>query len=56
MVGYKQLRELDYVKGGICQERSEIARAITLVESINAGYRDFAHSDLNRLSPSGWAC
>ncbi|MDC1427580.1 methylmalonyl Co-A mutase-associated GTPase MeaB [Rhodospirillaceae bacterium] len=51
MVGYKQLREIDYVQGVISQDRSVLARAITLVESIHAGHRDLADSVLTSLLP-----
>ena len=51
MVGYKQLTKTDYVQGVISQNRSVLARAITLVESIHVDHRDLADCVLTNLLP-----
>ena len=51
MVANKQLTETDYVEGVIGQDRSILARAITLVESIHVDHRVLADSVLTRLLP-----
>ena len=51
MVGYKQLTKTDYVQGVISQNRSVLARAITLVESIHVDHRDLADCVLTSLLP-----
>ena len=47
----KQLTETDYVEGVIGQDRSILARAITLVESIHVDHRVLADSVLTKLLP-----
>ena len=42
MVAIKQLTETDYVEGVINQDRSVLARAITLIESTHADHRALA--------------
>ena len=49
MVVNKQLTETDYVEGVISQDRSILARAITLVESIHVDHRVLADSVLTKL-------
>ena len=49
MVANKQLTETDYVEGVISQDRSILARAITLVESIHVDHRVLADSVLTKL-------
>ena len=51
MVANKQLTETDYVEGVIGQDRSILARAITLVESIHVDHRVLADSVLTKLLP-----
>ena len=51
MVTIKQLTETDYVEGVINQDRSVLARAITLIESTHADHRALADSVLTRLLP-----
>ena len=46
MVPIKQLTETDYVEGVINQDRSVLARAITLIESTHADHRALADSVL----------
>ena len=49
MAANKHLTETDYVEGVISQDRSILARAITLVESINVDHRVLADSVLTKL-------
>ncbi|MBB45280.1 MAG: methylmalonyl Co-A mutase-associated GTPase MeaB [Rhodospirillaceae bacterium] len=49
MAANKQLTETDYVEGVISQDRSILARAITLVESIHVDHRGLADSVLTKL-------
>ena len=51
MVTIKQLTETDYVEGVINQDRSVLARAITLIESTHADHRALADSVLTKLLP-----
>ena len=51
MVTIKQLSETDYVEGVINQDRSVLARAITLIESTHADHRALADSVLTKLLP-----
>ena len=51
MVAIKQLTETDYVEGVINQDRSVLARAITLIESTHADNRALADSVLTKLLP-----
>ena len=56
MVANKQLTETEYVEGVISQDRSILARAITLVESINVHHRVIADSVLTKLLPHAGNC
>ena len=57
MAANKHLTETDYVEGVISQDRSILARAITLVESIHVDHRVLADSVLTKLlSHAGRAC
>jgi|TARA_B100001094_G_scaffold321535_1_gene369423 LAO/AO transport system kinase len=49
MAANKHLTETDYVEGVISQDRSILARAITLVESIHVDHRVLADSVLTKL-------
>ena len=49
MAANKHLTETDYVEGVISQDRSILARAITLVESIHIDHRVLADSVLTKL-------
>ena len=49
MTANKHLTETDYVEGVISQDRSILARAITLVESIHVDHRVLADSVLTKL-------